>query len=138
MVVGIICFILEIFTTSFFFISIGLGAIITGILSLLIGNHYIQILIFIITTFLTFLWLKKISIKVFASSKDKTNIFGLINQTGTVTKEITSQTPGLIKIRGDEWSALSENKQPIPLGTTIIITAVNGNKVIVKPADMKS
>jgi membrane protein implicated in regulation of membrane protease activity len=130
-ILGVICIILEMLTPTFFFMSLGIGAILTGILSLMIGNTVAQILMFIIISFLSFLILRKISRKVFIVAENKTNIYALIGATGVVVKDIQPYSRGRVKIRGEEWSAESEDKEVIHLNEMVVVRTVSGNKVIV-------
>jgi len=124
--------IIEIFTPGFYFMSIGIGAILTGLISLLpfISTPF-QILIFAIITFLIFLSLKKVSGKLISKSSEKTNVFALVGKIGLVTKKIPADARGYVKIEGEEWSAKEINGNEIETGTKVIVRSIDGNKVIV-------
>jgi len=136
-IIAVLCIIIEIFTPSFYFLAFGIGGIIAGVLSFLRVGTPIQIIVFALTSFLFFLWLRKYSEKFFKPSSDKTNVYGIIGKTGTVTKEIGSVNKGYVKIMGDEWSALSDSENTFQVGSRVQVTKMEGNTVIVSAAKTK-
>jgi len=130
-IAGVICMIIEIFTPTFFFMSFGIGAIVTGILSLLIKNVPIQFLLFAIITFLVFINLRKFNKKFITKTTKETNIFALKNKTGFVTSDIKHNKKGYVKIGGEEWSAISKDGSEINEGEEVVVNSVEGNKLIV-------
>jgi membrane protein implicated in regulation of membrane protease activity len=129
--IGLICLIIEIFTPGFLFMSFGVGAIITGLFSILNIGLSVQITIFIVVTFLIFLFMRKISKKILSKTTEETNIFALRNRTGIVVKEIIPDSRGYIKVGGEEWSAVSEKNEKIETGCKVLISSIEGNKLIV-------
>jgi len=115
--------------------SIGIGAMIAGLFSLVFANTAVQIASFTIFALLSFIILRKISKKAFDVSKDQTNIYGLVGKKANVIVEINPGGKGHIKIGGEEWSAVSEDDSIIPVGTVVTITTVKGNKAVVKQAE---
>ena len=130
--IGVICMIIEIFTPGFLFMSFGIGAILTGLISILVRGTAFQILIFAVITFILFLFLRKFSKKLISESSEETNIFALIGKTGIVVKEIPDDGKGYVKVGSEEWSAIAENGKKIEDGQKILINSVEGNKLIVK------
>jgi len=130
--IGVICMIIEIFTSGFLFMSFGIGAIITGLFSLIpFIKLPFQILVFAIVTFLVFISMRKFSKKLISETSQETNIFALKAKTGIVTKEIPVDGRGYVKIEGEEWSAVSQNNTQIKKGVKVLIESVEGNKVMV-------
>ena len=130
--IGVICMIIEIFTPGFLFMSFGIGAILTGLVSILGIGTSIQILIFAVITFILFLFLRKFSKKLISESSEETNIFALIGKTGMVVKEIPEDGKGYVKVGSEEWSAIAENGKKIEDGQKILVNSIEGNKLIVK------
>lgn len=129
--VGIVCIIIEIFTPGFFFFSIGIGAIITGLLSKLITQFPLQILIFAIVTFLIFISTRKWSKKLLKGSDEPTNIEALKGKTATVLQTIPADGRGYVKVGGEEWSAISRDGKKIEKSQKVLIEKIDGNKLIV-------
>ncbi len=134
MMIGIGFIIIEIFDPAFFFVSLGIGAILTGVASMLPligGSIPLQILIFAIISFISFLFMRKLGKKVLTNTGGETNVYALKGKTGTVTKEIPHEGKGFVKIGGEEWSAIEETQQAIELGAKVIVQGIDGNKLIV-------
>ncbi|MCK4654715.1 MAG: NfeD family protein [Candidatus Cloacimonetes bacterium] len=129
--IGIICIIIEIFTPGFLFMSFGIGAIITGMVSLVLKNVPLQILVFAVITFMVFISSRKLSKKLISKSSEETNIYALKGKKGFVVKEIPEDGRGYVKVGGEEWSAVSEDGEKIEKDEKVIIIKVEGNKLIV-------
>jgi len=131
-IIGIACVIIEIFTPGFFFMSIGMSTILTGLFALVVSNVFIQAIIFIIISFLIFINMKKLSKKIFKTTDKPTNVYALIGKKGMVTKDITKTTRGYVKINGEIWSAISVNEDDIEKDSIVVVRKVEGNQVIVE------
>ncbi|MEN6444787.1 MAG: NfeD family protein [Candidatus Cloacimonas sp.] len=135
MILGIGFIIIEIFDPAFFFFSLGIGAIITSLLSLIpfLGNSVpLQILIFAILSFIAFLFMRKLGKKVLSNPGSNTNVYALKGKNGFVTKEIPAEGKGYVKIGGEEWPAIETDQKAVEVGAKIIVEGIEGNKVIVK------
>ncbi|HQC31878.1 MAG TPA: hypothetical protein PLZ48_03805, partial [Candidatus Cloacimonas sp.] len=80
MILGIGFIIIEIFDPAFFFISLGIGAIITSLLSMIpiLGNSVpLQILIFAVLSFISFLFMRKLGKKLLSKPGGNTNVYAL-------------------------------------------------------------
>lgn len=132
---GIIFVIIEIFDPAFFFIALGIGAIATGLLSLLPllnTNVPLQIVIFALLSFITFLFTRKLAKKVNRRETDETNVYALKGQVGRVTKQIPVDGKGYVKVGSEEWSAISQDGSAIELDETVKVLDIEGNKLIVE------
>jgi len=68
----------------------------------------------------------------FGSPAAATNVDALIDKTGTVLKAIDNErASGLVSLRGETWSARSEDGQPIVVGKRVLVLRVEGVKLIV-------
>lgn len=131
-VAGVICIIIEIFTPGFFFMSLGVSAIITGLLALFIEPVYWHFIIFILVSFLLFLNLKKLGKKLISDKSKPTNVSALIGKIGKVTKKIPIDGKGYVKIGGEEWPAMEINNREVEVDSKVIVKNIDGNKVIVE------
>lgn len=129
--IGIICIIIEIFTPGFLFLSFGTGAIITGLLAVIIPSIPFQILIFAIITLIVFMLSRKLSKKLISTDYEETNVKALVGKTGKVVQEIPESERGYVKIGGEEWVAVSKNSKKIDKDARVVINNIEGNKVIV-------
>ena len=129
--IGIICIIIEIFTPGFLFLSFGLGAILTGLIALVIPSIALQILAFAIISLIAFLLSRKFSKKLISNNYEDTNVKALVGKTGKVTQQIPTNEKGYVKIGGEEWSAVSKDNNEIKKDARIVVNDIEGNKVIV-------
>ena len=139
MIIGIGCVIIEIFDPLFFFISLGIGAILTGLLCLLGGAMnlvVLQIAVFAIFSFVAFLFMRKLGKKLLTNTGEETNVFALKGKTGFVTREIPAEGKGNVKIGGEEWSAVEVNAKPVEMNAKVMVVGVEGNKLIVEKASV--
>lgn len=138
LILGIVFIIIEIFDPSFFFVSLGIGAIITSLIALLpfvSKNLVIQILVFALSSFIAFLFMRKLGKKVLKDSGPQTNVYALIGQRGTITKAILKGERGYVKVGGEEWVAVAMDNKSFELNAKVTIAAIDGNKLIVKDPD---
>lgn len=135
MIIGIFFIIIEIFDPAFFFISFGIGAILTGLFCLIPmigGKIVIQILLFCIISFVSFLLMRKLGKKVLAHPGGETNVFALKGKIGTVTTSILSEGKGYVKVGGEEWSAVEVEGKAIEVNAKVVVEGIEGNKIIVR------
>jgi len=133
--IGVICITIEIFTPGFFFLSFGIGAVLTGVVSLLIHDLAAQISVYAVVTFLLFINLRKFSKKLESKNSVPTNVFALKGKIGVVIKDVGVNQRGYVKIGGEEWSALTHQTEHLAVGTLIRVIDVEGNKLIVEKSE---
>ena len=127
-------FILEMATTGFLVFWLGLGALLTMVVSFFTQNIFIQTAVFVVSSIL-FIFLTKPFVNKFVSKNEKkieTNAYSIIGEKAIVTKEINSlKGVGQVNINGDIWSAKTENDQVIPSGTAVKVLRIDGVKAVV-------
>ena len=136
-VLGIFFVIIEIFDPAFFFIALGIGAIVTGLLSLIPfveGSIPLQIIIFAIFSFIAFLFTRRLAKKVLRKAGSETNVFALKGKTGFITKAVPAEGKGYVKIGGEEWVAVAQDSSEIELNAKVTVINVDGNKLVVTKA----
>lgn len=133
--IGIIAFIVEIFTAGFISGSIGIGLLFSAV-----GNYFgletkWQILLFAFGVGLTYFLIRPIITKYgYRKNRIRTNQDALIGKSGTTTQEINNnQNTGRVSIDGDDWKAKTENNEIIKIGTTIKVVAIDSIVLIVEP-----
>lgn len=119
-VCGIAFIILEIFTPSMFFLNFALSAFITAGLSVYIKNPYNLAIIFVILSFVSFIFLRPIIIRRFNKSKETGINSKYIGQNAKAETEITTSS-GVISIYGERWEARCENGTTIEKGSEVKI-----------------
>ena len=125
---------------NFYTILLAIAAVISSILSVFGLGIPGQILAFSLISLLLVLLSEAIVRKViFGGHQEiKTNVDALKGQEGIVTFKIDNRRgEGIVKIRGTDWSARSNDDESIPEGTIVIIQRIEGVKVIVRPKETK-
>ncbi|HOR03253.1 MAG TPA: NfeD family protein [Candidatus Syntrophosphaera sp.] len=137
-ILGIVFVIIEIFDPAFFFVALGIGAIATGLLSLLhlVGSNVpLQIVIFAVISFVAFLFTRKVGKRVLRNAGRETNVYALKGEQGIITKAIPAEGKGYVKVGGEEWVAISTDAKPIAEDAKVTIVGIDGNKLIVTPSE---
>ncbi|MEE8299698.1 MAG: NfeD family protein, partial [Desulfatiglandales bacterium] len=124
----------EIFTAGFFILWFGVGAFLAAGLALLGAGSIYQMLSFILTS-LILIVLSRTIFRQFLFRKEvgiSTNVEALIGQEALVMQIIEGKSkPGLVKIGGETWSAISEEGR-IDQDEVVRVKGVVGNKVLVE------
>ena len=119
-VCGIGFLILEMFTPSMFFLNFALSAFITAIVSLYVKNPYVLAIVFVVLSFVSFIFLRPVIMKRFNKSKETGLNSKYIGQVAKAETEISTNS-GVITIYGERWEARSENNSVIPQGSEVKI-----------------
>ncbi len=130
-IVAIILISIEIFSPTFFYLSLGIGALLAGIFAYIIPSFPFQVVIFVVFALLFYLWFKKNSTRLFVSRIEKTKIDSLKHKKGILTKGIIGGRTGYIKIGREEWPAVGKDEESIESGKVVRVLEIAGNKLLV-------
>ena len=119
-VCGIGFLILEMFTPSMFFLNFALAAFITAGVSFCVKNPYLLAIIFVVLSFVSFIFLRPVIMKRFNKTKETGINSKYIEKIAKAEEEITDKS-GVITIYGERWEARSENNSVIPQGSEVKI-----------------
>ena len=128
-------FIVEMLTLGFLVFWFGIGALLAMIVSFFTSNVIIQVSVFVISSSIL-IFATKPFLKKFAKHSDTTptNVYSVIGKIGKVTEDIDNiQGTGIIKVAGEEWSAICNGNITIPKGTEVKVLEVRGVKALVEP-----
>lgn len=134
-IIRILFIIIEILDPAFFFVALGFGAILTGLLSLLPfveASIPLQIIIFAILSFVAFLLTRHLGKKFLANAGGETNVFALKGKEAHVTEIIPADGKGRVKVGSEEWVAIAEDKGEIAIGAKVVVLDIDGNKLVVR------
>lgn len=131
-VAGAVLIICELLTTSLIFASFAFGAVVAGLVGALGSDLVGQGLAFAAASVLGVFLLKPILSKRFTTknSQSSTNVMALIGMQGLSVETVT-RTSGLVKIRGEVWSARSVSDE-IAASHNVDIIDIDGATLIVK------
>lgn len=128
-----IFFILEMATTGFLVFWLGIGSVLSMIISFILPDAIIlQTAIFVISSTLLILLTKPLVDKYIDKRTVPTNSYSLIGKKGLVIVDINPlDASGQVKVNGEVWSAKSENDEVISKDTEVEILKIDGVKLIV-------
>lgn len=136
--------VIELFTLNLITIWFSAGALVSSITSLIkitssdgakrisLISPIWQMILFLATSVLLFLFFYPRLKKFVNNSKFKTNVEAMDGKVGHVVKAIGTDEMGQIKIDGQIWSAISQDNKPISVGDEIVVVEIQGVKAIVK------
>lgn len=132
LIIGVVCLIVEIFDPAVFFVSLGIGGLVTSPISTLGVPIWVQILIFGIVSFVVFLFMRKVYEKLLKKNKIETNVYALVGKQGIVMSAIPQDGRGEVKVGGETWTAIAEDNNEISNSEKVKVLSIDGNKLIVK------
>lgn len=136
LIAAIVLVIVEICTAGFGALCFALGAAFSALVSGLGGSFTWQILVFVVVSLLTFIFLRPVVVRFLdkKSNDVKTNAEAIIGRKGIVSERIdASRHTGRVAIDGDDWKAVSEDGSVIEKGTDVEIIKLDSIIVTVKP-----
>ena len=110
------------------------GAVAAFLAAVLGASVQVQLVVFLIVSFVLLLFTRPLAIRFVNRETVKTNVDGLIGRKAKVIKKIDNNEPsGAAVIDGQEWTARSADEAvTIPVGTHVVIKEVRGVKLIVE------
>ncbi|KAF0194203.1 MAG: membrane protease regulatory membrane protein [Bacillota bacterium] len=124
----------EMITPSFFIIWFGVGALAAALVAKLGFSLVWQLTAFLVCTVTLLAYTRKFAVKVQGGHDTKTGYTALVGKIAIVTKRISAHTGiGLVKVLGEEWSAIAETERNIGPGEKVVVVAVTGVRLIVRP-----
>ncbi|HWS52441.1 MAG TPA: NfeD family protein [Microbacterium sp.] len=129
--------VIEMLTLDFTFLMLSFGSAV-GLVSDIVGVPvWVQVIIAAAAAAIFILLLRPPLLKRLRRGEDptKSNVEALTGLRGVALDDIT-QISGQAKLsNGDTWTARTATAVPIPRGSTIAITAINGATAIVRPVN---
>jgi len=126
----IILLIIELATVNLVTIWFAIGAVAAIISTIFTDSIVIQSIVFGVVSLLSLLITKPLIKKFKGFEVEATNSDRVIGKIGEVTKKITSNKYGEVKIFGNIWTATSEEE--LEVGQKVKVLSIDGVKLIVK------
>ena len=126
----LVALVVELFTAGLVSLWFALGALCTMGISYLTENVLIQVIAFVLISIVSLILTKPLIKKFKAFDIQPTNSDRVIGKIADVTKDITPNNFGEVKIFGEYWTAISDSK--IKTGTKVRVKAIEGVKLIVE------
>lgn len=128
----VVAIIIEISTTDLTSLWFAVGAVFALILNLFLHDEkiYIQVLVFAVVSIVAIFVLRPFLKKRINVKKIPTNADAMIGKKVLVVSTIEIDHPGVVKIEGIEWTAVTETAKYEP-GDFVYINKINGNTLVV-------
>ncbi len=133
--VFVVLIVFEAVTTGLFTIWFAGGALIALLVSLFLDMWVVQMVVFLIVSFLLLYFMRPVAMRKFNAKRLKTNVEDIAGREAKVTEFIDNlNASGTAILNGLEWSARSvEDSVTIPAGERVLVREVRGVKLIVEP-----
>lgn len=132
LIVAIIFGVGELMTTSLTLIWFSIGALLVMFLSIFIESILWQVIIFAVISIILLVIATKYLVDKDKNVQYNTNLQGIISQKAIVTQTIEPYETGVVKLNGEEWTAVSKYETRIEVGKLVEVVAIEGVKLIVK------
>jgi membrane protein implicated in regulation of membrane protease activity len=126
-------------TTIWFALSAVLMVFISGFTELIDApiRFRLHIGLFLVIAIVLLVFTRPVAIKKLKVGKAKTNVDALVGEKALVTRKIEKFGKGEIKIKGQIWTAVSEDNSEIAEGGECEVLRIEGVKAVVKPSALK-
>ncbi len=134
LIVLIITITVEVVTMGLTSIWFAGGALVAVIAAAFHAPVSVQIVLFLLVSFLLLFFTRPIAVKYFNKDRIRTNVESLVGRQAIVISEIDNlQGIGQVTVGGQEWSARShDDRIKLPTGVVVDVVAINGVKLIVR------
>lgn len=130
---AIIFIIIEAVTVGLTTIWFAAGALVALVLALIKVGVGVQVAVFLILSLVLLATTRKIFVNKLKTGSEKTNVDALVGEEAVVLEDITPFNTGLVKVKGQNWTAIAADKDASILkGSTVKIKAIEGVKLIVE------
>lgn len=130
LVIFIVLVIIELITINLVTIWFAIAAVFTLLVDIITRNTMLEIIVFIVSSFLLLLLTKPLIKKIKVKKVEATNLDMVINKIGIVTEDINQDKIGKVKVLGKRWSAYSSTE--IKKDERVKILSIDGVKLKVE------
>ena len=109
------------------------SGIVAMVLSIFVDNYLLQFGVFVLLGVLLLVTTRKSLLRLLGDKTPKTNLDRVVGMTAIVTKEISKNNPGEVKVDGKYWTAVSDKK--ISIDSTVKVLKIDGVKLSVEEVD---
>ncbi|WP_243158027.1 NfeD family protein [Aminipila terrae] len=135
-IVAIVLGIIEALTMGLTTIWFCGGAVVAALVAMIGAPLGVQFALFFIVSVVLLYFTRPIVQRKLNVGVEKTNSDALIGKIGFVTKQIEAFSTGQVKLEGNEWTAIAENRElVIYQNTKVIVSRIEGVKLVVTPAE---
>ena len=127
--------ILEVSSGTFYLVCFAIGAVGAVVFSLIDTPLWLQVLVFSLVSAISVFCIRPLLLKYLhpVQKERRSNVSALVGRQGIVIEAISAETPGYVKVDGDEWRAVTADGTAIERGVSVRITAIDSIIVTVEP-----
>lgn len=130
LIIFIVLIITELLTINLVTIWFAFGALLALVVEVSFSNIVLDIITFVITSFLLIILTKSIIARLKVKKVEATNLDMVINKIGIVTEDIKQDKIGEVKVLGKRWSAYSNTE--LKKDEKVKILSIDGVKLKVE------
>ena len=132
-IAALLLFIVELFTSGFAVICLSIGAIGGAIVAANDTSIEMQLLTFAIVSMVAIICVRPLLKRLFFKNGEKvaTNASAMVGKRGVVCQEV-DEVSGRVMVEGVDWRANSEDGELLPIGTKVVVTAIDSVVLTVK------
>lgn len=132
-IAALLLFIVELFTSGFAVICLSIGAIGGAIAAASDASIEMQLLTFAIVSMVAIICVRPLLKRLFFKNGEKvaTNASAMVGKRGVVCQEVDEDS-GRVMVEGVDWRAKSEDGELLPIGTKVVVTAIDSVVLTVK------
>lgn len=132
-VAGLGMLIIELNTATFFFGTVGFGALVASLADFFLPGEIGSFVVFVVGTGLAAYLAWKFDIYSSSQQTLKTGADRLVDEIGTVEEKIDPSTgDGIVLVNGERWRAESIEDVKIDTGNRIVVENIEGTSLVVR------
>ena len=132
-IVTIVLLVGEILTAGFLLGALTPGTVLAAVAAAIGFGMNIQLMAFVVGTLVGLIYLRPLFMRKMVDGGVPSNTDALIRATAEVTESISGTATGRVKVVSEEWRARASRE--FPVGSQVQILSVEGNTLIVGPAE---
>lgn len=138
MIVLVVLLVTEALTMGLTTIWFAGGALLALILALCNVSFQMQIIVFIVVSFILLYFTRPLAVTFFNKKTEKTNLDSIVGEEVVVEEEIDNlRGEGRVNFKGMEWSARSAFGEKIEAGEVVRVKEIQGVKLIVEKMETR-
>jgi len=136
LVVAVVMAIIEASTAQLVSIWFSIGGAAACVTSIITDNILIQVIVFVAVCAVALIATRPIAKRLKEKKAEPTNADRYVGREGVVITAIDNTAArGQVRVDSSVWTARSADGSPIPEGTRVTVTAIEGVKLICRPAE---
>jgi membrane protein implicated in regulation of membrane protease activity len=137
LLVGVGLLVLEAVTLAFVAVYFGVAALVAAAADGFGAPVWLQVVLFCAVSLAGLAATRRVATRAFRGPVVRTNVHGLVGRRGVVTKAVSPDGAGQVRLGGDYWTARPyfDDAPVIPEGARVEVMKVEGVTAIVMPLD---